>query len=87
MAAEFLQPDTGKIYIKPADGLPFFLVVQVSSRRFAVAQFDSNASGDIPTTYVLVSAPMSYDKANQLCRDLTDEKHEALAPHYHNPAR
>lgn len=87
MAVDFQKPDTDKIYTQPRDGLPFFIVVQVSQRRHAVAQFESNAGGLYATTYVVVTEPMSWQDAQERCAELTAEKNQALYPHYQNVYR
>lgn len=80
MAAFFESPDLSNIYISPAQGLPFFLVVQVSERRYAVAQFSTNNVGvEYATEYVLVTKPMSHRDAHSRAQFLRIEKMNAIS--------
>lgn len=77
MAVRFLEPDTSSVTIVPADGVPTFIVVQVSERRHAVAQFDTNRCGIYATTYTVVTKPMCWQDAHEQCAELARKKAEA----------
>lgn len=84
MAAEFLEPDLGNIYTPPPDDTLFFVVVQVSKRKYAVAQYDGSCIGTNSTDrarcpqFVIVTEPMSYQKAYDRAISYRNQKLSAI---------
>lgn len=66
------------IYPKPCDGFPPYIIVQVSARKYVVAEFQHGRSDAmIFGEYVTVSGKLGYSAAYSLCQKLRLDREQS----------